>query len=64
MAIYVFQLTIYPTLRSGYYRQLSTRIDSYKFSFFPSTTKLWNSPTPFQLFIINSINTDQFCNNL
>ena len=26
-------MTIYPTLRSGYYRQLSTRIDSYKFPF-------------------------------
>ena len=52
---------IYPVLRSGYYKQLSTRIDSYKFSFFPSTIKLWNSLPPF---VINSINTDQFCNNL
>ena len=34
---------IYPVLRSGYYKQLSTRNDSYKFSFFPSTIKLWNS---------------------
>ena len=29
--------------RSGYFTQLQTRTDSYKFSFFPSTIKLWNS---------------------
>ena len=30
----------HPNLRGGYYRQLSSRIDSYKFSFFPSSIKL------------------------
>ena len=32
--------------RSGYFTQLQTRTDSYKFSFFPSTIKLWNSLPP------------------
>jgi len=30
------------SLRSGYYQQPMTLIDAYKFSFFPSTFKLWN----------------------
>ena len=51
----------HPNLRRGYYRQLSTRIDSYKFSFFPSSIKLWNS---LPSFVINSTNIDQFCKNL
>ena len=32
--------------RSGYFTQLQTRTYSYKFSFFPSTIKLWNSLPP------------------
>jgi len=31
-----------PSLRSGYFYQPMTLIDSYKFSFFPSAIKLWN----------------------
>ena len=38
-------------LGDGYFAQLPCRTDSYKFSFFPSTIKLWNS---LPLFIINS----------
>jgi len=30
-------------LRKGYYMQLMTHADSYKFSFFPSVIKLWNT---------------------
>ena len=30
--------------REGYYKQLDTMIDSYKFSFFPSIIRLWNTP--------------------
>ena len=52
---------IYSPLRRGYYSQLDTRIDSYKFSFFPSTIKLWNSLPPF---VVNSPTYDQFCINL
>ena len=48
-------------LRKGYYRQLTTNIDSYKFSFFPSAIKLWNPLPPY---IINSPSLDNFCNNL
>ena len=33
-------------LRKGYYRQLTTNIDSYKFSFPPSVIKLWNPLPP------------------
>ena len=33
-------------LRGGYYIQLSTKVDSYKFHFFPSVIKLWNSLPP------------------
>jgi len=47
-----------PFLRSGYFNQMSTRIDSFKFSFFPSTIKLWNSLPPY---IVNSSTHDQFC---
>jgi len=31
-----------PGLRSGYFYQPMKLIDAYKFSFFPSTIKLWN----------------------
>ena len=48
-------------LRRGYYSQFATRIDSYKFSFFPSTVKLWNSLSSF---VVNSPTYDQFCINL
>ena len=47
----------YPPLRRGYYKQLFTRIDSYKFSFIPSVIKLWNSLPPY---MINSPTLDQF----
>ena len=50
-----------PRLRNGYYHQLMTNIDSYKFSFFPSVIKLWNPLPPY---IANSPSLDQFCNNL
>ena len=44
--------------RKGYFTQLQSRTDSYKFSFFPTAIKLWNSlPLP----VINSCN---FCNNI
>ena len=49
------------SLRGGYYTQLDTQIDSYKFSFFPSVIKLWNSLPPF---VINSPTLDDFCNKL
>ena len=45
--------------REGYFTQLQCRTDSYKFSFFPSTIKLWNSLPPI---IINSPTLIQFCN--
>ena len=49
------------SLRSGYYHQPMTLIDAYKFSFFPSTIKLWNQlPAD----VINSSTPNEFCNNL
>ena len=30
-------------LRNGYYNQLNTKVDSYKFSFYPSVIKSWNT---------------------
>ena len=53
--------SIPPYLRSGYFNQLSTRVDSFKFSFFPSTIRLWNSIPPY---VINSCTHDQFCTRL
>ena len=48
-------------VRSGYYHQPMTLIDAYKFSFFPSTIKLWNQlPAD----VINSSTPNEFCNNL
>ena len=38
-----------------------TLIDTYKFSFFPSTIKLWNQ---LPANIINSSTPNEFCNNL
>ena len=35
--------------RDGYFMQLQCRTDSYKFSFFPATIKLWNSLPSLQL---------------
>ena len=32
--------------REGYFNQLQTMIDSYKFSFYPSVIRLWNSLPP------------------
>ena len=51
-------IPIPPFLRNSYVNQLDTRIDSFKFSFFPSTIKLWNSIPPH---IVNSPTHDQFC---
>ena len=36
----------YHDSRDGYFTQLQCRTDSYKFLFFPSTIKLWNSLPP------------------
>ena len=47
--------------REGYFNQLQTMIDSYKFSFFPSVIRLWNA---LPLFVINSLTLDDFCTNL
>ena len=47
--------------REGYYKQLDTMIDSYKFSFFPSTIRLRNTFPPF---VIHSPTLDEFCTNL
>ena len=46
--------------RKGYFTQLQSQTDSYKFSFFPTAIKLWNSLLP----VINSCNLNQFCNNI
>jgi len=46
------------SLRGGYYTQLCTKINSYKFSFFPSVIKLWNS---LPLSVIDSPRLDDFC---
>ena len=51
----------YPSLRRGYFTQPDTRVDCFKFSFFPSTIKLWNSLPPY---VINSPTCSQFCTNL
>ena len=51
----------YPSLRRGYFTQPHTRVDCFKFSFFPSTIKLWNSLPPY---VINSPTCSQFCTNL
>ena len=48
-------------LLGGYYIHLATKIDSYKFSFFPSVIKLWNSlPPP----VVDSLTLNDFCINL
>jgi len=40
---------------------LTNHRHSYKFSFFPSVIRLWNTLPPF---VINSPNLDEFCTNL
>lgn len=50
-----------PYLRRGYYNQLITRVDSYKFSFYPSAIKLWNN-LPHS--IVNTPTYTDFCNAL
>ena len=37
-----FLIPKYPSLRRSYFTQPDTRVDCFKFSFFPSTIKLWN----------------------
>ena len=46
------------SLRSGYYQQPMTLIDAYKYSFFPSTLKLWNQ---LPVDIIDSPTINDFC---
>ena len=48
-------------LRSGYFNQLNTRVDSFKFSFFPSVIKLWNK---LHQNIANAPTYTKFCNDL
>ena len=62
VAIPVDCLTPTPSyLRSGHFNQLHTNIDSFKFSFFPSTIKLWNQlPTN----ITDSATYTKFCEEL
>ena len=50
-----------PSLRSGYFNQLHTNVDSFKFSFFPSTIKLWNL---LPRNITNSATYTNFCKEL
>ena len=49
-----------PSLRSGYFKQLLTNVDSFKFSF-PSTIKLWNL---LPRNITNSATYTNFCKEL
>ena len=49
------------SLRRGYYIQLPARIDSFKFSFFPSVIKIWNS---LPSYLTNSPSLNHFCNHL
>ena len=62
VAIPVDCLTPTPSyLRSGHFNQLHTNVDSFKFSFFPSTIKLWNQlPTN----ITDSATYTKFCKEL
>jgi len=46
-------------LRNGCYNQLNTTVDSYKFSFYPSVIKLWNT---LPQHIIDSPTYIDFCN--
>ena len=48
-------------LCSGYFNQLNTRVDSFKFSFFPSVIKLWNN---LPQNIANAPTYTEFCNDL
>ena len=60
--LYIPSNSLIPNIRDsrdGYFTQLPCQTDSYKFSFFPSTIKLWNSLCPY---IINSPTLTQFCN--
>ena len=50
-----------PSLRSGYFKQLHTNVDSFKFSFFPSTIKLYNL---LPRNITNSATYTNFCKEL
>ena len=48
-------------LRNGYFNQLNTRVDSFKFSFFPSVIKLWNN---LPQNIVSTLTYTEFCNEL
>jgi len=50
-----------PFLRHGYYNQLNTRVDSFKFSFFPSVIKTWNN---LPQNIVSTPTYTEFCNVL
>jgi len=47
-------------LWSGYFSQLNTRVDSFKFYFFTSVIKLWNN---LPQIIVNAPTYTEFCNN-
>ena len=49
------------SLRRGYFIQLPTRIDSFKFFFFLSVIKIWNS---LPSYLTNSPSLNHFCNYL
>ena len=48
-------------LRSGYFNQLNTNIDCFKYSFFPSSIKLWNHLPPS---ITHTATYTKFCKEL
>jgi len=48
-------------LRNGYFNQPNIRVDSFKFSFFPSVIKLWNN---LPQIIVNAPTCTEFCYNL
>ena len=54
-----FQITVSHLYHhSCHFKQLNTSIDSFKFSFFPSTIKLWNQ---LPQYLTNSATYTQFC---
>ena len=49
-----------PYLQKSHFNQLNTRVDSFKFLFYPSANKLWNNLSQN---IINAPTYTDFCNN-
>ena len=54
-------IPIPPFLRNGYYNQLDTKIDNFKFSFFSLDSQAIEFNPPY---IVNSPTFDQFCTHL